>query len=154
MNPCGRGRWPRAVLLAGALAASAAAGQVDSDLAVVKDPQRARINYMLNCQGCHLPEGRGIEGAVPMIRGNVGKFLGVPGGREFLVQVPGSANAALDDAALADLLNWLLVTMSPRELPADWIPYRSAEVAKLRATPLREVAQVRAALVALMDEAN
>ena len=63
--------------------------------------QRARVDYMLNCQGCHLPDGDSA-GDVPRMKDFVGNFLKVPGGREFLVQVPGSANAALDDARLAD----------------------------------------------------
>jgi len=111
------------------------------------DAQRARLNYMLNCQGCHLPGGEGVEGAVPRMTGYVGNFLRVPGGREFLVQVPGAANAAIDDAALAELLNWVLVTMSPAELPRSWQPYSAEEVRMLRVTPLREVADVRAGLV-------
>lgn len=111
------------------------------------DAERARLNYMLNCQGCHLPDGAGVKDAVPRMNGFVGNFLHVPGGREFLVRVPGSANAALDDAALAELLNWILMTMSPAELPASWAPYTAGEVGALRATPLREVEQVRARLV-------
>ena len=111
------------------------------------DAERARLNYMLNCQGCHLPDGAGVEDAVPRMNGFVGNFLHVPGGREFLVRVPGSANAALDDAALAELLNWILMTMSPAELPSSWVPYTANEVGALRAVPLREVEQVRARLV-------
>jgi hypothetical protein len=111
------------------------------------DAERARLNYMLNCQGCHLPDGSGVEDAVPRMNGFVGNFLHVPGGREFLVRVPGSANAALDDASLAELLNWILVTMSPGELPPSWVPYSAGEVAELRSAPLREVEKVRAGLV-------
>ncbi|MEZ5560952.1 MAG: hypothetical protein R3E86_20725 [Pseudomonadales bacterium] len=116
----------------------------------VHDAQRARLNYMLNCQGCHLPDGQGIADTVPTLHDFVGRFLSVPGGREYLVQVPGSANAALDDAALADLLNWLLVTLSPAQLPEHWQPYSAEEVGRLRASPLSEVQQTRAALVARM----
>ena len=141
-----------AAFLAGAIAVGAAGEPPVTNVVanVVANADKARVDYMLNCQGCHLPEGRGIPGVVPVMKGYVGNFLRVPGGREFLVQVPGSANAALDDAALADLLNWVLVTMSPEQLPAGWVPYTGAEVAKLRAVPLREVSQVRAALVARM----
>ncbi len=115
------------------------------------DDARARINYMLNCQGCHLPHGEGVAGSVPSMNGYVGNFLHVDGGREFLVQVPGSANAALTDAELAELLNWLLVTFSGSELPAGWRPYDAAEVGELRAKPLREVERLRAALVSRIE---
>ena len=116
------------------------------------DSERARVNYMLNCQGCHLSAGQGAAGVVPRMSNYVGNFLRVPGGREFLVQVPGSANSALDDAALAELLNWLLVTMSPDELPQRWNPYTAEEVGALRADPLREVETVRAGLVELIED--
>jgi len=118
------------------------------------DAERARLNYMLNCQGCHLPTGQGVPGSVPRISNYLGNFLRVPGGREFVVQVPGSANAAMDNAALAELLNWLLVTMSPNELPESWQPYTAQEVGVLRATPLREVAAVRARLVERIEQSS
>ena len=137
-------------MLTGVLAVGAAGGSEVPRMDAVRNVDKARVDYMLNCQGCHLPEGRGIPGVVPVMKDYVGNFLRVPGGREFLVQVPGSANAALDDAALADLLNWVLVTMSPEQLPAGWVPYTGTEVSKLRAVPLREVTRRRAALVEQM----
>lgn len=77
----------------------------------------------------------------------VGYFLGVPGGREFLVQVPGSANAALNDAQLAELLNWMLPTLSAEQIPADFVPYNTSEVGELRRSPEVDVAGRRAVLV-------
>ena len=108
--------------------------------------ERARIDYMLNCQGCHLPRGEGA-GDVPRMTNFVGNFLKVPGGREFLVQVPGSANAALDDTRLAELLNWMLIEISRDQLPADFRPYTGEEVRSYRAVPLRDVLQTRAQLI-------
>ena len=108
--------------------------------------ERARFDYMMNCQGCHLPDGD-AAGDVPRMKGFVGNFLKVPGGREFLVRVPGSANAALNDARLAELLNWMLLEISPDELPADFRPYTASEVGAYRANPLRDVLQTRAELI-------
>lgn len=108
--------------------------------------QQALVDYMLNCQGCHLPDGDGA-GDVPRMKGFVGNFLKVPGGREFLVQVPGSANAALDDARLAGLLNWMLIEISPDQLPADFLPYSAEEVGEYRTKPLRDVLKTRAELI-------
>ena len=108
--------------------------------------QRARIDYMLNCQGCHLPNGEGA-GDVPRMTDFVGNFLKVPGGREFLVQVPGSANAPLADQRLAELLNWMLDEISRDQLPADYRPYTAEEVAEYRTVPLRDVLQARAKLI-------
>jgi hypothetical protein len=83
----------------------------------------------------------------------VARFLGVEGGRAFLIRVPGSANAALDDEALAEVINWMLWQVSPAQMPADFVPYDAAEVERWRAQPLADVIAVRAALVAKMDAA-
>lgn len=134
------GSWAALVLC---LVSASAAAEWPSG--VVRDAQRARIDYMLQCQGCHLPDGRGIPGAVPSLQGVPGIFVQQPEGRSFLVRVPGSANADLDDAALADLLNWILVTMSAETLPEAWVPYTSDEVGALRSAPLDEITRSRAA---------
>ena len=126
-------------LLAFGLAQPLHAGETAND-------QRARIDYMLNCQGCHLPNGEGA-GDVPRMLGFVGNFLKVPGGREFLVQVPGSANAPLDDARLAELLNWMLDEISPGQVPAGFRPYTADEVGEYRAVPLHDVLKTRADLI-------
>lgn len=119
-----------------------------ADYAGVANEARARTNYMLNCQGCHGPNGAGSrDGAVPRMQNYVGNFLKVPGGREFVVQVPGSANAALSDERLAELLNWMLATLSAEQLPADFVPFEAAEVKRLRRVPETDVVGVRAALV-------
>ncbi len=121
----------------------------------VDNAERAQVNYMLNCQGCHGPEGTGtLDGAVPAMKGFVGRFLSVDGGREFLVQVPGSANAALSDAALAEVLNWMLPRISPAEVPEDFEPYTAGEVATLRRHPLEDVIAERERLVAAMPDAR
>lgn len=112
------------------------------------DAARAQSNYMLNCQGCHLADGSGLPGSVPSMRGIVGSFLTVPGGRDFLIQVPGSANAPLSDAELAELLNWILTTMSAEQLSPDFQYYTGEEVAQLRQHTLVDVESVRAGIVA------
>jgi mono/diheme cytochrome c family protein len=112
---------------------------------------RAQTNYMLNCQGCHLADGSGLPGSVPSMRDFVGSFLTIPGGREFLVQVPGSANSPLSNADLAELLNWILTTMSAEQLGQDFEFYTEAEVRQARAQVLIDVAEVRAGLVSRMS---
>ena len=41
---------------------------------------QARLNYMLNCQGCHAVDGRGLND-IPTMADFVGKFLTVDGGK-------------------------------------------------------------------------
>jgi len=104
-------------------------------------------DYLLNCRGCHAPDGSGVAGGAPTFRGQVGKFLSVPGGREYLIRVPGTAQSELSDARIAALLNWIVREFSPNEVPADFMPYTAEEVARPRRMPLNEVEPTRAALM-------
>lgn len=115
--------------------------------------EKVVTDYMLNCMGCHLDDGRGYAlRGVPTLSGYMGNFLSVPGGREFLVQVPGSAQSDLTDAELATLLNWMLHSFSPAQIPAGFVAYSASEVGQLRHRPLVDVAATRAALVRLIDQ--
>jgi hypothetical protein len=118
------------------------------------EDQAARNNYMLHCQGCHTPDGSGAPGKVPSLKGFMGHFLAVDGGREFLIRVPGAAQSALSDSELAAVSNWMLINFSGDQLPADFRPYTAPEVSALRADVLIDVASVRAGLVARMQDAG
>lgn len=111
------------------------------------DAKRAHYNYMMFCQGCHLSDGSGTQDKVPEIKGYIGHFLGVEGGREFLVRVPGSAYAAIDDAGLAELLNWMIVEFGETSVPKVFQHYTAEEVGALRKDPLLNINDHRAALV-------
>lgn len=117
------------------------------------DPYDAWTLYALHCMGCHQQHGEG-HGTVPQLQGFVGNFLKVPGGREFLVQVPGVAQSGLTDAELAAVLNWTLQEFSRAELPEDFRPYDGQEVAGYRAGRLIDVIPVRARLLDEMRTRN
>jgi mono/diheme cytochrome c family protein len=113
----------------------------------------ARINYLLHCSGCHQQDGTGsIENGIPNMKGRVGHFLRTPEGRAFLVQVPGTSQAALNDADIAQLLNWMVDALSRNEVPANFLPYSSEEVARLRANRLDDVPGYRAGVVGRLKE--
>jgi len=121
-------------------------------LAAVPDTHRSpETNYMLHCQGCHRPDGSGVPGAVPDLRGQVAVFLGSPAGRAFLVRVPGSANAPLSDRELAELLVWTVRRFDPAHVPANFAPYTADEVGPLRAQKLSKVKAERAAILAELN---
>jgi len=103
--------------------------------------------YTLNCWGCHQPHAEGIPGTVPRLAHSMGDFLQVPGGRAYLVEVPGVATAAMSDAEIAQVLNWLLFTFNHAELPKDFKPYTAPEVAGYRAHQLIHVVETRDGLV-------
>lgn len=112
------------------------------------DTGSPRMNYMLHCSGCHGQDATGSPGAgVPSMRGAIGHFFKVEGGRQFLIQVPGTSQSSLNDAQTAELMNWMLKTFSKDEIPAATPPYTRQEVAQLRASPLVEVAAEREVII-------
>ena len=110
------------------------------------NPERAKFNYQLSCQGCHAPDGAGGTG-VPALNGHIGHFLKSQAGREYLIRVPGSANALLSDEHLAEVLNWMILEFAQGSSPAQWQAYGAAEVGDYRADPLLEVLNYRQALL-------
>jgi hypothetical protein len=115
---------------------------------VAADPH---ADYMLHCQGCHGPDGSGAPGAVPSFRGQVGKFLQVGGGREYLIRVPGVSQSELDDARTAEVLNWILREFGAVDRSAV-VPFTAAEVALHRRPPLADVDAVRDELLRTIEQ--
>lgn len=95
----------------------------------IADP---RTDYLLNCMGCHLQDGSGTPPGIPALRGRVGYYLQIPGGRDYLMQVPGAANAPLSDARLAAVFNWAISEFAAGSAPAEWPAFSAAEVSRLR----------------------
>jgi mono/diheme cytochrome c family protein len=114
----------------------------------VADPH---ADYMLHCQGCHGPDGSGAPGGIPSFHSNLGKFLSVPGGREYLIRVPGTAQSELSDARVASVLNWMAHTFSAASIPSDFLPFSAEEVARTRRPPLIDVTAARRRLVDEID---
>lgn len=112
---------------------------------------QAREDYIMNCQGCHSPTGEG-NGDVPAMNEYIGHFFKVEGGREFLIQVPGTANAALNDERLATMVNWMIAEFGGSSIPESLQPYDAKEVAALRVNALTEVDNLRSKLVDQIDK--
>jgi Cytochrome c len=101
--------------------------------------------YMLNCWGCHRPRGEGIPGTAPPLKG-AADFLRVPGGRVYLIEVPGVSLSALGDAQVAAVMNWILNSFSEK-VPHDFSPYTAQEIADSRKTRLLDIKKARAELI-------
>ena len=112
-----------------------------------------RINYMLQCMGCHTPDGSGEPGRVPSVRDTLVPFAASPEGRRFLVQVPGASQSRLSDAELAELLNWMIQNLS-RRAPIHFTAFTAAEVGRYRGTPLVAVQAARATLIQRLSGAS
>jgi len=108
-----------------------------------------RVNYQVHCMGCHRADGTGEEGRVPSMRRTLVPFSAIPDGREFLLRVPGSAQAPLSDADLAALMNWMVRNLSDVPLPAGFVDYAAEEVGRARHRPLVKVTDERNRLLEL-----
>lgn len=101
---------------------------------------------MLQCLGCHGPDGRGEPGHVPSIRATLAPLSRFPAGRRYLVEVPGVAFSTLSDRDLAALLNWMIPTLGSAP-PEQFRAFTAAEVAHDRRKPLVEISATRARLM-------
>lgn len=106
-----------------------------------------KIAYWLHCSGCHLLDGRSAPPAVPSLIGEPGRIEALPGGREYLIRIPGVAQAGLDDERLADVLNYMLQTFSSGSLAADFRPFSAREVGRFRGQVLVDPLRRRAEIV-------
>ncbi len=114
--------------------------------------QKAHFDYVMNCQGCHGPDGRGIaQRDVPSLD-DVDRFLKLPEGREFLIRVPGMSRSALSNADLANLANWMMQEFGGADGTMPFEPFEETEVARLRNNPIVDgVVAHRAKLVARLE---
>ena len=91
----------------------------------------AESDYVLQCRGCHGPEGAGVPGLVPDL-GEMGAMLATPEGRARLLRVPGIRQASLSDGRLAALLTWAAGRFAPAGDAHAVRPITAEEVTRLR----------------------
>ncbi|MFT8418157.1 MAG: cystathionine beta-lyase [Acetobacter sp.] len=93
--------------------------------------------YVSHCGGCHGIQGISGPTFVPMLRNSVGSFACTPEGRAYLVRVPGvSMSLIRDDQTLADVMNFVLITLGGSSTPPGFRSYTAAEIHAWRAHPL------------------
>ncbi len=105
-----------------------------------------KTDYLLHCSGCHLPDGSGAPDDVPSLRDGLGWIVSMAKGRDYLVRVPGSSQAMLDDAELAAVINWVLTEFNAATLADDFKPLTAKEVARARSDVLMDPLKFRAEL--------
>ena len=138
--------WPRvrstrsvfSIAMAAALVSAAATGLTEE----VEELRLARHDYILNCSGCHRSDGRGVPGAVRSFAA-FESILCASGGREYVLRVPGVANAPVDDRRLAKLLDYVVLELAGIE---DLQRFDEAEVARYRRVPLIDPLAARRSL--------
>jgi hypothetical protein len=103
-----------------------------------------QTDYAQNCGGCHGIQGISAVELVPPLKDRVGFFLCTPAARRYIVQLPDVAFAALSDAELAAVMNFVAFDLGGPSAPKAAKPYTVAEVSQLRVdTPLRSDLRLR-----------
>jgi hypothetical protein len=125
----------------------AMAGAMVAAAATAYAPQ---TNFALHCMGCHLAHGEGVPGRIPDLRETFVMLSRGSAGRQYLLGVPGVAQAALDDADLAMLLNWMLTGIGQVEAVETIVRFTPEEVHRGRARPFADVAAARRRVMASM----
>jgi mono/diheme cytochrome c family protein len=113
-----------------------------------------QANYMLNCMGCHIADGSGAPGKVPSFRNTLVPFAQTPAGRRYLVQVPGASQSILTDRELAELLNWMMRSLSDVTVTSGVQDFTAAEVTSYRSERLKDPAATRARLLTAASSAH
>ena len=103
-----------------------------------------KVDYLLHCSGCHMPDGTGLQNVVPTLHDVLGRIVAEPEGRSYIVRVPGSSQAPISDKKLAAILNWMLTEFSSATLPADFNPLTAEEVGEARGQQLADPLKYRA----------
>ena len=98
-----------------------------------------RLHYLMGCVGCHGETGVTISRKVPDLKGQIGYFLYLPEGRDYLARLPNVAFAPISDQGVADMLNYMVFTLGEGSAPKGAKPYNAGEVGRLRKQPLTEV---------------
>lgn len=95
-----------------------------------------KTDYMIHCMGCHAMNGQGMPPEVPAFDSTLGDIVGKPGGRAYLIQVPGASQSHLTDERLANVLTWLLRQYVGDDLPPDFQDISTLEVNQFRPVTL------------------
>lgn len=141
----------RPVIGQASVAGATSAGAPASSALGTGPDQAARSDYLLHCSGCHGDQGAAHAlGRIPPLQGVIGRFLHLPQGRAFLVQVPGVHNSGLDDARIARLMNWLVPQFAGPSLLTRFQPFSAEEVGRLRADRPADPARQRRELAAIL----
>jgi hypothetical protein len=106
-----------------------------------------RTDYLLYCRGCHLVNGSGVPPEVPTLVNDIGKIVAIPGGREYIIRVPGVSQTAMNNDELSAVLNWVLAEFNADTTPENFAPYTSEEVGAARQKVLVDPLKFRASLL-------
>ena len=103
-----------------------------------------KVDYLLHCSGCHMPDGSGLINVVPTLHDTMGRIVTETEGRSYIVRVPGASQAPISDEKLTEVLNWMLTEFSSNTLPENFKPLTVKEVKQARSDLLADPLKYRA----------
>ena len=103
-----------------------------------------KVDYLLHCSGCHMPDGTGLSNVVPTLHDVIGRMVAEPAGRDYIVRVPGVSQAPINNEKLTEVLNWMLMEFSSDTLPKNFKPLTVKEVKRARSQLLADPLKYRA----------
>ena len=107
----------------------------------------AEQNYFIHCMGCHGENGAGLAGQVPDLRKDLARLAVLPGGRAYILRVPGVTQTSLEPERTAEVLNYTLRQFGGADVVRRIAPFTAAEVARARTVPLLEISATRAGVM-------
>lgn len=126
------------------------AGTVIPGLAGETTTSSARANYILHCSGCHGMSGAGtVEGGIPAFPNSVGHIAGSELGRTYITHVPGVVSTEMEDAEIAEVLNYILDEWSD-----GGQHFTAKEVTRRRAENVGDVVELRREVVEELKRAG
>ncbi len=105
-----------------------------------------KVDYLLHCSGCHLPDGSSHAPLVPTLHDVIGRMVAKPAGRAYIVRVPGVSQAPINDEKLTEVINWMLTEFNSETLPKNFKPFTVREVSRARSRILADPLRYRAEL--------
>ena len=105
-----------------------------------------KVDYLLHCSGCHLPDGSSHAPLVPTLHDVIGRMVAKPAGRAYSVRVTGVSQAPINDEKLTEVINWMLTEFNSETLPKNFKPFTVREVSRARSRILADPLRYRAEL--------
>ncbi len=119
----------------------------------VYNQDAGRVNYMLQCQGCHKANGEGDGVGVPSMSEHGLAMLSIEQGRRFFISVPGSSLSPLSDQGLADALNYIAIELlHSAKRDQTFQQFDTSEVARHRGYKMKDVAGEREHIVKQIEQ--
>jgi cytochrome c553 len=115
---------------------------------LVSQAEEPKIAYWLHCAGCHGLEGRGTPPEIPTLINEPGVIASLPGGRDYLMRVPGVSQAGLNDEELAAVMNYVMDEFNSATMAADFSDFSAEEMARSRTQTLLDPLRRRAEILA------